>query len=200
MTAKSKRLSPEDRKELIVATALQLVAENGIQGTTVERIASEVGMSQGGLYRHFHSRTDILLAVVDRIFEQIFSLFHVEPGTDPLEQLREITRRHTCLMSDINVSFARPWLEFIAAAPRVGLRQAVAEKQLTALVAIAEIVDRGKQTGSIRPDLDSKQLAWEILSWCWGENVSSTMALDEFIDEGRSSRMVDILLADAAAR
>jgi AcrR family transcriptional regulator len=196
----SKRLSPSDRKELIVATALQLVAEYGIQGTTIERIADEVGMSQGGLYRHFHSRTEILLAVVDRIFQQIFALFEVQQGTDPLVQLREITRRHTCLMSDENVSFARPWLEFIAAAPRVGLRRAVAEKQRTAIVAIAEIVDRGKQHGSIRADVDSRQLAWEILSWCWGENVSSTMALDEFIDEGRSSRMIDILLHDAATR
>jgi hypothetical protein len=101
-------------------------------------------------------------------------------------------------MSDEAHSFARPWLEFIAAAPRVGMREAVAEKQRTAVVVMAEIVDRGKDYGSVRPDLDSRQLAWEILSWCWGENVSSTMALDEFIDEGRSSRMIDILLADAA--
>jgi AcrR family transcriptional regulator len=199
MTAK-KRLSPSDRKELIVATALQLVAENGIQGTTIERIAAEVGMSQGGLYRHFHSRTEILLAVVDRIFEQIFSLYEAEAGVDPLEQLRAIARRHTNLMSDEHLSFARPWLEFIAAAPRVGLRQVVADKQRTAIVAMAAIVDQGKERGSIRADVDSRQLAWEILSWCWGENVSSTLALDEFIDEGRSSRMIDILLDDAAAR
>lgn len=198
MTAR-KQLSPSDRREIIVATTLQLVAENGIQGTTIERIAAEVGMSQGGIYRHFRSRTEILLAVVDRIFEQIFALYEAEPGRDPLEQLRDIARRHTNLMSDEHLSFARPWLEFIAAAPRVGLRQAVADKQRTAMVAIAEIVDRGKQGGSIRADLDSRQLAWEILSWCWGENVSSTMALDEFIDEGRSSRMIEILLNDAAA-
>jgi hypothetical protein len=81
----------------------------------------------------------------------------------------------------------------------VGLRQVVADKQRTAIVAMAEIVDQGKQSGHIRADLDSRQLAWEILSWCWGENVSSTLALDEFIDEGRSSRMIDILLDDAAA-
>lgn len=195
---KTTRVSPADRKELIVATALRLVTEHGIQGTTIERLATEAGMSQGGIYRYFHSRTEILLAVVDRIFEQIFALYVVEPGTDPLEQLREIARRHTLLMSDEAHSFARPWLEFIAAAPRVGMREAVAEKQRTAVVVMAEIVDRGKDYGSVRPDLDSRQLAWEILSWCWGENVSSTMALDEFIDEGRSSRMIDILLADAA--
>ena len=193
------RLSPAERKELLVSTALRLVTEHGIQGATIERLATEAGMSQGGIYRHFPSRTDILLAVVDRIFEQIFALYVVEPGTDPLEQLREIARRHTRLMSDKELSFARPWLEFIAAAPRVGLREAVARKQGTAVDVLAEIVDRGKECGSVRPDVDSRQLSWEILSWCWGENVSSTMALDEFIDEGRSSRMIDILLDDAAA-
>ena len=82
----------------------------------------------------------------------------------------------------------------------MGLRQVVADKQRTAIVVMAAIVERGKESGSIRADVDSRQLAWEILSWCWGENVSSTLALDEFIDEGRSSRMIDILLDDAAAR
>jgi AcrR family transcriptional regulator len=190
---------PLARRELIVETTRSLVTEVGVHGATIARIAETAGISQGGIYRHFRSRTDILLAVIDEIFDQIFSLYEVPAGTDPLDHLREIARRHSQLMTDDSRSFARPWLEFVAAAPRLGLREAVRAKQMTAVDALESIVVAGQRSGTIRAEVSARQIAWEFLNWAWGENVGSALGLSDFIGGGNSARLIDLILTSASA-
>lgn len=187
------------RKAAIVATARSLLFESGIQGVRTSAIARRAGMSEGGLYRHFGSLTDLLLAVVDSIFEDIFVLFAAPDGISPMAHLRLIADRHSALMADDTRSFARPWLEIIATAPRLGLRQRAVEKQLAAGAALAEIAAAGQRAGEIRPEIEPEHLAWEFLSWAWGENVSSTIGLTDFIQRGHSARMIHRILDEAAA-
>jgi hypothetical protein len=144
------------------------------------------------------SCTDILLAVVDEIFEEIFALFVVPDGTPPMKHLRMIADRHSRLMADDSRSFARPWLEIVAAAPRMGLRQRAVEKQLTAAAALTRIATAGQRAGEIRPEIDPEHLAWQFLSWAWGENVGSTIGLTDFIQHGHSSRMIHRMLDEVA--
>ena len=188
------------RKAEIVKAARQILAESGIQGVKTAAIAKRAGISEGGIYRHFSSLTDILLAVVDRIFEEISVLFVVPAGTSPMVHLRIVADRHSRLMADESRSFARPWLEIIATAPRMGLRTRAVEKQMEAAAVIAALVSEGQRAGEIRTDVDPKHIAWEFLSWAWGENVSSTIGLTDFIQHGHSSRMIHRILDDAAIR
>jgi TetR/AcrR family transcriptional regulator, repressor of fatR-cypB operon len=53
------RLSKEERKESIIATALKLFSEQGFYATTVPDIAAKVGMSVGNFYNYFISK-DVL--------------------------------------------------------------------------------------------------------------------------------------------
>ena len=47
-------------KEKILDAALTLFAENGYDGTSVEQIASIVGIKAPSLYKHYKGKEDIL--------------------------------------------------------------------------------------------------------------------------------------------
>ena len=58
-------MEKSDRRKQIVEVAVKLIAEHGIQNLTIKHIASEIGVSEPALYRHFDSKLDILKAMID---------------------------------------------------------------------------------------------------------------------------------------
>jgi AcrR family transcriptional regulator len=52
-------------KERILNEALSLFAENGYDGTSMEQIATKVGIKAPSLYKHFKGKEDILNTLID---------------------------------------------------------------------------------------------------------------------------------------
>lgn len=78
------------RREEILAAAIELIAERGYGGTTMQDIASRVGCSVGYLYRHFDSKLALAGVLVDREIgrvEQISARVH-ELDLPPLAAYR----------------------------------------------------------------------------------------------------------------
>lgn len=69
----SEQIRAESR-EKILATALQLFAEQGYDGCNVSDIARQAGMSQGNLYWYFSSKKEIYKAVLVNGFTQLGSM------------------------------------------------------------------------------------------------------------------------------
>ncbi|HKY13403.1 MAG TPA: helix-turn-helix domain-containing protein, partial [Microthrixaceae bacterium] len=55
-----------DPTDEILATAGRLFAELGVAGTTMSRLASEVGLKQSSLYYYFRNRDEVVAALVSR--------------------------------------------------------------------------------------------------------------------------------------
>ena len=68
-------------KERIIDSALTLFSENGIESTSVEQIASSVGVKAPALYKHFKSKQEI----VDSIFLMIFERYNAKIETEQRE-------------------------------------------------------------------------------------------------------------------
>jgi TetR/AcrR family fatty acid metabolism transcriptional regulator len=182
-----------------VQAVIEVIAEHGVPGATVSRIATAANVSEGTLYVYFESRDEMLMAALDSIFVEMSGLIDSSEETDALERLRGIGRRHSELMKTERGGFALPWVEFIAAGPQVGLREAVAQTQTRAFGKMLDIVEQGQATGTIRRDLDARRLAWEWYTVIWAENMSCLMGLTEFIDDRHSAYLMDLILEDAAA-
>jgi AcrR family transcriptional regulator len=59
---------PHPTREVLIDAALTLFASQGYRGTTIRKIEEAAGLTPGagGLYRHFRSKEELLLAAVDR--------------------------------------------------------------------------------------------------------------------------------------
>ncbi|MEV0699635.1 helix-turn-helix domain-containing protein [Saccharopolyspora sp. NPDC050389] len=65
------RQRPRDRKQQILWTAGLLFAEHGFHNVTMNRIASEVGITAGALYRHFKGKDELLNATLLNFFDRL---------------------------------------------------------------------------------------------------------------------------------
>lgn len=88
----TERKPAESRRREITDAALKVIAEQGLARFTSLAIAREVGVSDAALFRHFATKNDIVLAVIDRVEEILFSGFP-PVGADPIERLGQFFRR-----------------------------------------------------------------------------------------------------------
>ena len=56
-----------DTKERILMTALRLFAQNGYEAVSVSKIACELGITKGALYKHYRNKRDIFDSIFDRL-------------------------------------------------------------------------------------------------------------------------------------
>jgi AcrR family transcriptional regulator len=48
----------------IINTSIELIAEKSIQGFTIKNLSKKLGVSEGAIYRHFKSKTEVLLGIL----------------------------------------------------------------------------------------------------------------------------------------
>src|ERR1700722_13327333 len=58
--------STDDARERIVAAAERCIDRHGIRKTTMDDVASEVGLSRPSVYRYFADRDDLLIELITR--------------------------------------------------------------------------------------------------------------------------------------
>lgn len=81
------RQTTEVRQQQITEAALQVIGIKGISGATTTEIASEAGISEGNLYRHFKNKEDIIGSVFDKIGTDLASILAAAPGNaEPIKK------------------------------------------------------------------------------------------------------------------
>ena len=61
------------RKQRILTAAADLVARNGYHSVSMEDIGEAVGITASAIYRHYDSKTAVLVAMFDRVINQLLS-------------------------------------------------------------------------------------------------------------------------------
>jgi AcrR family transcriptional regulator len=70
-TSKKKRLPASERKKVILDAAQRTFVEYGYHGALMDTIAERAEVTKPILYRHFPSKLDLLLAILDRAGEEL---------------------------------------------------------------------------------------------------------------------------------
>jgi AcrR family transcriptional regulator len=188
-------MTADKRKKQIVQVALQTVHKHGLHGTTMARIANGAGVTQAALYTHFESREQILLAVLDAIYEEIFRIQEGARKKDVLTGLREATDTYSRFVGGRRTAgHAHLLLEFVTSSREFGLREALRHHQVAATKQLAEIIEEGKERGEIPEDVDSEQLAWMVTGWSWALDVAQLMGLRASWHPNVSAELLDRIL------
>ena len=74
-----------DTKERILKTALELFAQNGYLGTSMNDIAQQLGFTKAALYKHYTSKQEILDRIVEHMNEMDYERAesYEMPETEP---------------------------------------------------------------------------------------------------------------------
>ncbi len=69
------RMKAPERREAILGAAARTFARLGYRVATMGDIAAEAGITQPMLYRHFPSKRDLYLAVIDKVYATVNEVF-----------------------------------------------------------------------------------------------------------------------------
>ncbi|WP_433360483.1 TetR/AcrR family transcriptional regulator [Actinoplanes sp. CA-142083] len=76
---------PGTARERLLAAALDLFAEHGVSGTSLQMIADRLGVTKAAVYHQFPTKDEIVLAVIDPALERL----------EPIAEHAEAQRGHT---------------------------------------------------------------------------------------------------------
>src|SRR6202789_370670 len=71
--ASRQRIRDPGRKQRILSAAAALGARRGFHAISMADIGAEAGIVGSGIYRHFGSKTSILVALLDQVMDRIAS-------------------------------------------------------------------------------------------------------------------------------
>ena len=147
------RRRPKDRKEQILTAARELIVEFGFRNVSMAQLAERVGITAGGLYRHFANKSVLLVAVIGRSLDEVAPVFDSDA---PLAEVLHRNARRTVARRYVGALWVRESRNLPDTERRTLLRRL-----------------RGFNTGYVdailreRPELDpagAARLAWGVMA------------------------------------
>jgi len=79
------------RQLQIINTSIALIGEGGIQELTIKNLSKRIGFVEAAVYRHFPSKSEILMAILSYLESKVHVKFTDIIGVDisPIEKLKE---------------------------------------------------------------------------------------------------------------
>jgi len=150
-----KRLSAEARQDEIVKAAVELAGAQGMDRVTSQAIADAVGVTQGGIFRHFPTMETIWIAVVHWTRGRLMGAIDMaaSQATDPLDAVERMFFAHVGFAENHP---ALPRLLF-STSPR--LKQLLQEMLAGYEAKLSQLLGEAKARGLVGPDLDEEAAA-----------------------------------------
>ena len=157
-TERQLRADARRNRERILASARAAFAESGADAQ-IDDVARHAGVGVGTVYRHFPTKQALLTELV----RQTFRLFTerareaLEAGGEPFALIEGLLRRIAeTAAGDAGVQYA------LASSDAQAARSEAQAEQDELIAVIAELVERARRAGTIRPGIEATDIAMLI--------------------------------------
>jgi AcrR family transcriptional regulator len=190
-------------RQRLVRTALDLLAEHGLEGMTLRNIARRAGVSHGAPLRHFASLADLLAEVAAHGFRMLSeatekSAAQLAPGVGALARLRAGSRAY------VECAVANPSLFALMFRPELlDADNASYRRDGTAAFERVVVQVRAAQDGGWHPQRDTRVLSGTVwaslhgLATLWAQGALSGVVPNASLDDALNTALE--LLMDAAS-
>jgi len=150
----------DERKNQIITAAEDVFTKKGFAEARMDDIADETGLSKGTLYLYFKSKDDLIIAILDRIFQREFRVFD-EMDLSATSATKAINTFADTVSRDIKIMLRLMPIayEFLALA----FRNKTVQKALKVYVnrymeILVPIIEKGIASGEFK-EVDPKEVA-----------------------------------------
>jgi AcrR family transcriptional regulator len=170
----------DDRaRNAILRRAADIASQDGLEGLSIGRLATDLGVSKSGLFGYFGSKQELQLATIRAaagvyLDEVIRPALTVPPGLGRVRRLCEnwlsYSQRRVfpggCFFFTVTAEFdARPGR----------VRDAIAVASLDWIRLVARTIEDARQLGELTEDTDADQLAFELIAFMETANATSLL-------------------------
>ena len=148
----------------IISISIELIAEKSIQGFTIKNLAAKLKVTEGAIYRHFRSKTDILLGILKSFQNESDSILE-RACTSELPALEDI---ENIFLHHFNFFAKKPAVAAVIFSESIFEHSNELSKEVLKLLKTHEdalmcIINRGQLSGEIRNGDVSKEQIVRII-------------------------------------
>jgi AcrR family transcriptional regulator len=154
-------------RESILQAAADLASVEGLEGLTIGRLATELGMSKSGLFAHFGSKEELQLATIDaarrRFVEHVVKPSrHLPRGRERVEALvRDWLGYYRAQVFAGGCFFHTVKAEFDSR-PTSPVRKVVTDDAREFLAFLTREVRKAQEAGDLDASVEAEQIAFEL--------------------------------------
>jgi AcrR family transcriptional regulator len=190
----------EATRGAVVGQALSLASELGLEGLTIGKLATRVGLSKSGLFAHFSSKENLEVAVLEEATRRFVDLVIV-PALKEQRGEPRVRALFEGWMRWSKADFMPGGCIFIAAAVELDDRPGPARELLVStqkdwLGTLAGAARIAVEEKHFRQDLDGQQFAYELYALVYGYHFISRLLSDPKAEQ-RVRGAFERLLRDA---
>ncbi len=151
------------RQQEIINTAIELIAEKGIQQLTIKNLSKRIGIAESAIYRHFASKLDILLGLLS-LFRESKDQMNRELTTiqaTPTEKLKQMLLHRFAYFSTNRAIASVIFSEELFRNDR-RLSGQIYEIMLANQQVIIDIIKSGQKSGEFRNDVPPQQIVFMV--------------------------------------
>jgi TetR/AcrR family transcriptional regulator len=158
MTQTARRLTAEERRQVVLDTACRVFSRSSYRGATTAEIAREAGISEPILYRHFGSKRDLYLACLDEAWASFRAICEEAIEADPDKCLGAIADAYMAKGKKIRVIDL--WIQALNESEDKVIAAAVRKQIREVHDFFADVIRDGQRRGVIHADRDPVAEAW----------------------------------------
>jgi len=160
------RLPAKERKAAVLDCACGIFSTGSYRGTTTAEIARRAGVTEPILYRHFASKCDLYLAVLDESWRRLRELWEraIDAEEDPRFWVGAMGRAYF-ESKDPKVQCADLWVQALTeASDEPEIRKFLRKQMRDVHGFVADVIRRSQEAGGVFPDRDPSAEAWIFIS------------------------------------
>jgi len=163
----------EATRSMILNKAFELIYVKGYQTTSIDDIIATTQVTKGAFYYHFKTKDEMGLAIINEILKPTLTNSFIEPlqtEENPLDAIYNLMDNLLMKNDFLKVEYGCPASNFTQEMTPWNSEFNKALNELTQewTKAITATIERGKKSGTIRKDINAKQVTIFVMSGYWG--------------------------------
>ena len=186
---------PPEKREKILAVAVNEFAYNGFENANINTIAKKAEVSVGSLYKYFDTKTDLFLTSVDYALRNLDIIMEtiVETNEDVMVKLEKLVRV-TIEFSRTNTVLIKLYNEVTSESKAELVKKIAEHVETVTSQAYKKAIITGQVAGEIRTDIDPGMAAFFVDNLLM--NIQFSYACDYYGERYKIYAGEDIFLKD----
>jgi AcrR family transcriptional regulator len=185
----------QETRNQIKSAAVDNFCRSGYDGASVAEICSQAGVSKGAFYHHFPSKQDLFLAIMEDWLKDLDGrLFNQKESTKPVPKTLQEMGSTLGIVFKAASGQLPMFMEFLVQASRSpDIWDAVIAPYRKYQQSFSILIDKGKEEGSFKSNIDAEESAWVLMSLAVGillQGVLDPEAVDWNIVTNKGVQMV----------
>lgn len=153
-----------ERQIEIIEVALELISEKGIQGLTIKNLSKKIGITEPAIYRHYDSKTDILIAILDSFSKNTEQIFknELDNSSTAIDKIEHLFTKHFAAFAE------KPSLVSVIFSEEIFRNEPVLVEKISEVIKrndnmLISIITSGQENNELRTDISAQHLSTIVM-------------------------------------